>query len=956
MLEDFISRNPAHIYFLQETKFGPNHNFSFPSFSTFSSPNRVGCGGVALLVHSGLRVRNLRRVSGMIDGVFLDVCLGGGWITVGSVYVHPVCSDIGWLRGFLSSRTEFLVGGDLNARHHSFGDASSNFIGVALAQFSDDTGVGILSPPVPTCFHSASGSFIDKFLVSPRPNFAFSGIDVLTSFSDHAGISISVHCPTFDLSVRNGFVLKQYNFANVSRMNGFLERELAALNMPTGSGLMGDDLELLAARIGEIFSRAADRFVPSTFVRTNGILLSRGTVAVLRKYHSSQRRLFRGMRNGSCLPTINAIRVEVRLLRQMMLDAIRCDLNSHYRSTMANTISTRHAHRTIVTHTGYRKRAKCPSMLYTDETKTVSVSGTPEIADSFRQRFADNHHLSTGMHSDADTEVRSFVCDLPRTNSVIPFSEVISPSIPDGACLREIERMLPVGQRGLLTSAAEVSDLIRLSPSKRSTGTDDMPYFLLKRFSPQIVLFLTIFFNHLLSCSLFPSPWKHSLVTPIPKPNKDSSVISNWRPISNLNCVSKIFEKILARRLLSHIDRLDIFRNQFGFLRGISTCHALGHLQSTIDRGLNNGRFTALVSLDLRAAFDTVWHDGLVYKMGMLGFPIPLVRIIHSFLAGRTFAVRLDGHTTDGSAMPSGTPQGSVCSPILFNIYVHDVPSDNFVKTIQYADDTAVFCTSNDPDRVRNALNSRLSVVSRYLRRWKLILNEQKTDLIVFMGFAREANRTLRRKFLGLTLSLNGHLLSPKTRIRYLGLLMNRNNRFVQHIDHALARAKRAFFALRPILFSSLVDPRIKTNVYKIYVRPVLTYASAVWARPVCLSSHQMERVRSFERMVLRHTANVRRNIGSYVYANNSTLHEVANCPRIDRFIVEKAVGFFQRCSSSPVEKIRSLLLPGSGRVFPDLAHVWKQNANDELYENGNLVLFHRPYDGSDRLVYNTNQ
>lgn len=86
----------------------------------------------------------------------------------------------------------------------------------------------------------------------------------------------------------------------------------------------------------------------------------------------------------------------------------------------------------------------------------------------------------------------------------------------------------------------------------------------------------------LLSISHFPSSWKHSLVTPIPKPNKDPALLANWRPISNLNCVSKIFERILARRLLAVIDGLDIFETQYGFLRGISTNHALAKLQSAV--------------------------------------------------------------------------------------------------------------------------------------------------------------------------------------------------------------------------------------------------------------------------------------------------------------------------------------------------------------------------------------
>lgn len=212
LLENFIAKNHAHVYLLQETKFGPSHNFTFPSFSTFSAFHKFGCGKVDLLVHHGLRVRNLHQFSGLIDGIFLDIFINGSWIPTGSVYIHQACGDLGQLINYIGSRGQFLIGGDLNARHDSF---------------------GILSPPFPTCFHSANGSFIDKFIVCLQPSFTFSNIEVLSSFSDHAGISISIHCPALDLNVRNGFVLKQYNFFNTPKMNAFLERELDALNMPT---------------------------------------------------------------------------------------------------------------------------------------------------------------------------------------------------------------------------------------------------------------------------------------------------------------------------------------------------------------------------------------------------------------------------------------------------------------------------------------------------------------------------------------------------------------------------------------------------------------------------------------------------------------------------------------------------------------------------------------------------
>lgn len=141
--------------------------------------------------------------------------------------------------------------------------------------------------------------------------------------------------------------------------------------------------------------------------------------------------------------------------------------------------------------------------------------------------------------------------------------------------------------RNLLTSAEEISDIIRSAPNKRSTGTDQMPYLLMKHFSPNILLFLTILFNHLLARAYFSVAWKHSLVTPIPKAGRDMAFAMNWRPISSLNCVSKIFERVLAARITVQINTLDIFHNKYGFLRGHSSVHALGRLRGQMKIKIN---------------------------------------------------------------------------------------------------------------------------------------------------------------------------------------------------------------------------------------------------------------------------------------------------------------------------------------------------------------------------------
>lgn len=188
--------------------------------------------------------------------------------------------------------------------------------------------------------------------------------------------------------------------------------------------------------------------------------------------------------------------------------------------------------------------------------------------------------------------------------------------------------MLPENQKNILTCTEEIEEIIKSRPNKKSTGSDEMPYYLIKFFDYNIILFFTILFNHLISQSYFPKVWRSAQIIPIPKTNKDQTILTNWRPISQLQCISKIFEKIMATRITASTRGKNLFETQFGFQSKLSTEHALGTLQRDIEHGLNNGMITPIVSLDLRAAFDIVWHDGLIHKLIKLNFQPLSIKLI----------------------------------------------------------------------------------------------------------------------------------------------------------------------------------------------------------------------------------------------------------------------------------------------------------------------------------------
>lgn len=289
-----------------------------------------------------------------------------------------------------------------------------------------------------------------------------------------------------------------------------------------------------------------------------------------------------------------------------------------------------------------------------------------------------------------------------------------------------------------------------------------------------------------------------------------------------------------------------------------------------------------MVALDLKAAFDTIWHDGLIHKMYILKFPLHLIKIVKTMLSFRTFVVRVDGISSETYKMGAGVPQGSVLGPILFILYVHDIPVHNNIVITQFADDTTLHVVHNNPARTQNLLNIYLVELSKYFQQWKLSLNGNKTELIHIMGFVRDTSPKLRKQTRNMKIVVDGRLLTYKNEIRILGIQLQTNNRFTKHIAIRLAKANSAMHHLKRIFKNSKIDTRIKTNLYKLYIRPILMYASPVWCRQPQVSSHQMELIRTFERSCLRSTANIRRKRNSYKHVSAAQIYDTSSCMRID--------------------------------------------------------------------------
>ena len=272
------------------------------------------------------------------------------------------------------------------------------------------------------------------------------------------------------------------------------------------------------------------------------------------------------------------------------------------------------------------------------------------------------------------------------------------------------------------TNETEVFEIISKLDRKSSSGIDEISNTLVKAAAKSIVPYLTIIINQSLSSGIFPKELSKAKVLPLHK--KGSKIdVNNYRPISLLNVLSKIFERVIYDRLYSFFDKNNLFTcRQYGFRKKHSTIDALIDFIEKIR--LNYEKTVTSFFLDFRKAFDTINHQILFEKLESYGVRGICLEWFKSYLSNRYQCVDLDGTCSEWLPIKCGVPQGSILGPLLFVIYINDLPKSCLsTEIILFADDTnitAIGCT-------QEAVEKDLKSIQNWLQSNKLSLNIEKT-------------------------------------------------------------------------------------------------------------------------------------------------------------------------------------------------------------------------------------
>ena len=386
-----------------------------------------------------------------------------------------------------------------------------------------------------------------------------------------------------------------------------------------------------------------------------------------------------------------------------------------------------------------------------------------------------------------------------------------------------------------LTNQFEVKRMLLRSKNKKAPGSDGITYVILKKLPRSGSLYLALLNNSIMCVGYFPDNWKIACVIPIPKPGKNPSLATSYRPISLLNHLSKIVEKIIARRIdIILRDKKILIYEQFGFRTGHSAIAQLARLVNYITGEFSCKKHVGAVFLDIEKAFDTVWHSGILYKLIGYGFPPYIVRLIASYLKDRKMYVFYNSKKSKIVNVTAGVPQGSVLGPRLYNMYINDIIKVKSLKYFLFADDTAMFTSSFRIDTISKRITVAADKIIKFFMKWKIRVNENKTVAILF---------TRRRPSVRQNVKINGSKVEWTDVVTYLGLQLDSKLNFGMHVKNVKNKCMAILLRLYPLLCrNSKLSITNKLTLYKSVARSVMMYACPIWSN-ICNSNFNLIQV-----------------------------------------------------------------------------------------------------------------
>ena len=359
----------------------------------------------------------------------------------------------------------------------------------------------------------------------------------------------------------------------------------------------------------------------------------------------------------------------------------------------------------------------------------------------------------------------------------------------------------------------------------KSTGLDNIDTYIIKLVAKDILPALTNIINLSIRNSHFPSTWKRAKVVPLLKKG-DRFNPKNYRPVALLPIMSKVLERAIYLQLVEYLDVNHLFHpNHHGSRRAHNTCTALLQMYDTWTDAAENGNMAGVMMVDLSAAFDMVDHDLLIQKLELMGLKADALSWFRSYLTNRSQTVCIDGTLARVLDIDCGVPQGSVLGPLLYVLFTNDLPEvvhshdqpltflnpnmqcDGCGGLVNYVDDATYSYASDDPVELSEKLSETYKCIADYMVANKLVINADKTHLLVMGTQAMcEARQQVQ-------LRAGEHIITPTSTEKLLGCNIHENMKWGEHIQNNEQSLIRQLTSRVNALYKLSVNATFKTRL-----------------------------------------------------------------------------------------------------------------------------------------------